>query len=299
MARDDNSGSGGSPFTDLTDTGDGLAGVRVVLSATIPWFFFIGNERVGSSLSIAVHPRHSRMVYLCWGDDAGGKPTLHVRRSTDRGATWSGDLVSIANATNPALAITESGRVGSCISCSPAQAAPNVGKRTSRSVVMTGRRRPRTSFWQGHRWTTPHMFDPYIGDYDDLQAVGDDLYGIFSAHNQPDKANFPHGVRYQRNSNFVAHQLLDVNGVSQSRIRSIPSSSTSAGSASAEENDEREEFVRIRGLRYERLEIDELSIRAGSELAEGWEGRRGLLRRLGEARQTRRVTQRGGARPSP
>ena len=42
----------------------------------------------------------------------GGTYTLYVRKSTDSGATWSGNLRSIANATNPALAINDAGRLG-------------------------------------------------------------------------------------------------------------------------------------------------------------------------------------------
>ena len=51
-------------------------------------------------------------------------------------------------------------------------------------------------------------FDPYLGDYDHLVAVGRDFYGIFSANNTPDLANFPNGVVYQRNADFTSHTLL-------------------------------------------------------------------------------------------
>jgi hypothetical protein len=51
-------------------------------------------------------------------------------------------------------------------------------------------------------------FDPYLGDYDHLVAVGKDFYGIFSASNIPDPANFPNGVGYQRNADFATHTLF-------------------------------------------------------------------------------------------
>ena len=51
-------------------------------------------------------------------------------------------------------------------------------------------------------------FDPYLGDYDHLVAVGPDFYGIFSANNTPNPANFPNGVTYQRNADFNAQTLL-------------------------------------------------------------------------------------------
>ena len=54
-------------------------------------------------------------------------------------------------------------------------------------------------------------FLPYIGDYVHLLAVGRDFHGIFSANNTPDLANFPNGVTYQRNANFVTKTLLGTN----------------------------------------------------------------------------------------
>jgi hypothetical protein len=197
VARDDHFATGGSPFTSLIDSGDGKAGVRVAFSVPIPWFFFMGNERVGSSISIAVDPAKSHIVYLAWGDGShpGSTQTLHVRRSTDRGVTWSPDLVSVPNATNPALAIAHTGK--------------KVGF-MYQQVVTSGA----TQRWETHMqitedaWATSaedfllantpvdnatHLFDPYIGDYADLQSVGDDFYGIFSAHNFPDLGIFHMG----------------------------------------------------------------------------------------------------------
>jgi hypothetical protein len=51
------------------------------------------------------------------------------------------------------------------------------------------------------------LFQPYIGDYTDLIAVGRTFYGIFSASNVPNLANFPEGVTYQRNADFSTNQL--------------------------------------------------------------------------------------------
>jgi hypothetical protein len=44
-------------------------------------------------------------------------------------------------------------------------------------------------------------------------AIKDAFYGIFSANNTPDRANFPSGVTYQRNADFNAHTLLGLDGV--------------------------------------------------------------------------------------
>ncbi|HET8622556.1 MAG TPA: hypothetical protein VFM14_03260 [Gemmatimonadales bacterium] len=214
VARDNASGTGGAPFTALTDGADGLPGIRVEKSVPIPWFDFLGQQRVGSALSIAVDPMDSATVYVAWGEGPkrGSVQTLRVRRSTNRGATWSKNRLSVSNATNPALAITDAGKVGLLY---------------QRLVANQGQPR-----WQTHLritsdgWATKpgldivladtpedaptYKFDPYIGDYADLEAVGQDFFGVFSAHNMPDPANFPYGVVYQRNHDFGRRLLLDV-----------------------------------------------------------------------------------------
>ena len=50
--------------------------------------------------------------------------------------------------------------------------------------------------------------NPYLGDYLSMMAVGQSFFGIFTANNTPDKANFPNGVIYQRNANFTTKTLL-------------------------------------------------------------------------------------------
>jgi hypothetical protein len=53
-------------------------------------------------------------------------------------------------------------------------------------------------------------------------AVGQTFFGIFSANNTPDMANFPNGVIYQRNANFITHTLLDVNNLSPVHVSIDP-----------------------------------------------------------------------------
>src|SRR3989454_11596600 len=71
-------------------------------------------ERIGSTLAIAVDALHSDNVYLAWADRVGTGDiyTVHVRRSTDRGATWSSDLRTLTNATDASLAVSTNGTVG-------------------------------------------------------------------------------------------------------------------------------------------------------------------------------------------
>jgi hypothetical protein len=220
VVRDDNGGTGPTPFTDLTDPGDGLVGQRVVQNRSVPWANFSqGNfcqERfVGSNISIATDPNNSDIVYVAWADRLGDNDyTLHVRRSDDRGATWSNDLRTVSNATNPALAINKHGLLGflyqQCVSEGDS---------------------PRKARWVTHIELTEDSFTtlkdlvladvpadapqpqfiPYIGDYVHLMTVGANFYGIFSANNTPNMANFPNGVVYQRNADFSTQTLLDNN----------------------------------------------------------------------------------------
>src|SRR5205823_3424298 len=83
----------------------GLPGNRVVMGTALP-FTFMGQQRTGASnLAITVDPRNSSRVYIAWADQPPNtsNQTLHVRRSTDRGVTWSNDLLAVGNAVNPAL----------------------------------------------------------------------------------------------------------------------------------------------------------------------------------------------------
>lgn len=224
--RDDSWVSGNNAntrFANLTDPSDGLAGRIVMSNVRVPFTnssqAAFGQERfVSSNLSIAVDPTNSSRVYAAWADLPGGVTpyTLHVRRSDDRGVTWSGaDLITISNATNPALAVNNFGKVAFLYQANTPFGVPLANQRWETHV--------RRSIDLGATWddtvlanvsaATPTVtFIPYIGDYDHIMAVGRDFYGIFSASNVPNLANFPQGVSYQRNANFTTQQLFNVAG---------------------------------------------------------------------------------------
>jgi hypothetical protein len=114
VVRDDNGATGTNPFRDLTDPSDNLPGRIIANEVRIPWSNkpTIGNERIGSTLSIAVQPTNSNIVYVAWADGEGSTYTIHLRKSTDRGQTWSGDVRRVENATCASLAVAEKGTVG-------------------------------------------------------------------------------------------------------------------------------------------------------------------------------------------
>jgi hypothetical protein len=265
VVRDDDWGSGATPFTALTDPGDGKSGLRVAQGVTIIWNDFLGQERQAGNIAIAVDLRDSSRVYLAWCDGtvASGTYAVHVRRSDDRGNTWSAtDLLTIPSATNVGLAVNEHGHVALLYQ----QVTGTPGSQRWENHVQH-------SADHGHHWhdillaTVPEnipakTFDPYIGDYAMMVSRGEDFYGIFCANNAPDLANFPHGVRYQRNVDFAAQQLLDLGG--NPVVISIDPFFFHLHWHEDTRREERPEEIGerlvIQGLRYERVEIEHMVI---------------------------------------
>lgn len=211
VVRDDNWGNGSPPFSALQDT-DSLSGKRVVQNSLFNFNDFLGLERTGGAVSIAVDPTNSSVAYVSWADNQGKVYTIHLRKTTDRGVTWSNDLKVVASATNPALAVNNQGTIGFLY----------------QQLMGTGAAQRFVTHFQhsndAQNWTdlvladtpanTPaKVFDPYLGDYCHLLSLGGAFYGIFSANNEPDLTNFPNGVTYQRNHDFNKRQLLDTDGV--------------------------------------------------------------------------------------
>jgi hypothetical protein len=229
VVRDDSAGTDKSPFRVLLDTPvvspldkckarDGLPGVRVVSCRYVPYNWsadslFGYQRRMSANLSIAVDPATAMNVWVAWADSVDTNHyMLHVRRSTDGGHTWSPDRLAIPNATNPALAVATGGNVGFLFQqldgAGTAQRwvtkflTSTDGFTTKRSYVLssTPARSP------------PPLMQPYIGDYEEVRAVGNTFYGVFSANNTPDTLNFPNGISFQRNVNLATKRLLNTRG---------------------------------------------------------------------------------------
>ena len=93
VVRDDNWGASANPFGALVDPSDHIRGRSSSAAArsrstTAARRSSGRSARVGSDLSIAVDPNNSASVWVAWADRVGANDyTLHVRHSTDRGAT--------------------------------------------------------------------------------------------------------------------------------------------------------------------------------------------------------------------
>lgn len=215
VVRDDTGATGANPFQALKDPTDNLPGRLVVKGTAIPWSNLptMGQERIGSTLSIAVDPSNSSTVYVGWADQGskGDIYTLHVRRSTDRGATWSAsDLpnTTIRNATNIALAVANNGVAGLLYQ-------QFTGSRWITHLMQShdGFATMQDTILASVPANVPtEQFLPYLGDYDYLLTAGNEFRGVFCANNTPDLGNFPQGVTYQRAADFKKKMLTDGSG---------------------------------------------------------------------------------------
>lgn len=172
----------------------------VVASITNPDGTMLGNERLGSDLSIAVDPNNSNAVYVAYDNVVGGSPEIDVKMSTDAGKTWTANPVfTVDDAGLPYLAVAQNGVVGllSTVSANNmlqtyiTQLSPDTAAKTlteTRDDLLT-------QFPSG---TPAPTGQPYVGDYEGLEALGNMFYGTFSASNEPNPQDFPQGVYYNR-----------------------------------------------------------------------------------------------------
>ena len=222
VVRDDNWASGSSPFTALIDSGDSNAGVRVQTGLSIAFDAVggssghqnagaVGQERVSGTVAIAVDPRDSDIVVIAWAGIVSGVYTVNIQRSTNRGVSWNPVGLGLSNATNPALAIASTGKIGLLYQ-------QLTGSGSSQKWETHFRDSLDANTWTDTTLATVPANVPalntgegrtYFGDYIDLVAVGKDFYGTFCANNTPDPANFPAVMpTFLRNVNSTAHTLL-------------------------------------------------------------------------------------------
>jgi hypothetical protein len=220
VVKDLNWGTSVPPYTALIDSGDGKAGIRVAASISVSPSGTedtdFGCDRRGWELAIAVDPNNDQRVYICYSEGtSAANYTLHLRESVDGGKTWLPDARTILVAKNPGVAISMLGDVGflyqQVVGPTGSSSWQTIFEHTSNDF----------STFDSHTlsnvptcFPTPaSVMATYIGDYVKLQAIGNDFFGVFSANNTPNLANFPSGVNYQRNVNMATATLLGNDGV--------------------------------------------------------------------------------------
>jgi hypothetical protein len=208
VVRDDGWGGGTSPFAALSDPSDTIAGRFVTMPLFLQSGIMAQNRLAGGNVSIAVDPRNSDRVYVAYGDGGVNSETIHVQRSTDRGQTWSPDLLTVTSAVNPEIAINVLGTVG--VLYQRANFNSNRWETHLTRTVDTDATvfdNPGVLLANTNSAVPSRTFHPYIGDYASLVAAGKNFFGIFSASNYPDTANFPVGVQFQRYADWGTHKL--------------------------------------------------------------------------------------------
>jgi len=214
VAVDFAAGASFPPFHGRKDL-DGNMGIRVATGRQIWWdpYGDFGQERIGSAISIAVDPHQNGVAFLAWIDDmpqAGH--TLHVVRGTNSAEAWTSDLWSTTQAINPSIAVNSEGMVGLLYQqLDTSTSTPRWithflhtidNFHTVTDIVLVETRAD----------TPVSQFLPYLGDYTHLMAIGNVFYGAFAASNEPNPANFPNGVLYNRVVDWVRKQLADTSG---------------------------------------------------------------------------------------
>ena len=190
------------PFISSSDpcaVHDGALGQRLRNCAYVPtdsWHAVdnclpgLGPQRRNpNQIALAIDPSDSRTVYFVYGD-AHATPddsiTLHLARWSDAsGQREVRELLTVRNALNPAIVITDAGRIGFAY-----QQFIDGNWQTHIQVSS-----PDKTVWDDIALTDPSpeaepachptWSSPYLGDYMDIAAVGETIYGTFSFNNNP------------------------------------------------------------------------------------------------------------------
>jgi hypothetical protein len=174
------------------------AGITVPFDATA-----LGHERLGSDLSVAVDPNNANVVYVAYAQVVAGQSQIQVMRSVNGGAAWAPVPLFTVNPDTglPALAVAGNGALGMLYTY--LDSANDLETRFIQAPADFSSSTDTLLEYFPDNTPAP-LFDPYIGDYQGLVAVGNNFYGTFSASNDPNPAHFPLGVRFQRYVDFGA-----------------------------------------------------------------------------------------------
>jgi hypothetical protein len=175
--RDDLGGAGGWDAL-------GASGVTIRAGESFD-FGLLGEERIGSDLSIAVDPADPDRVAVAYAARLAADTTVFLRTSSNGGQTWTERFGTVPDTALPAVAIAANGNVGLLYT------------RFYRGSLETRLRQWKPDFTA----TTDEVlarfpngvpvpqYSPYIGDTQDLEAHGNVFLGAFCASN--DTSDFP------------------------------------------------------------------------------------------------------------
>jgi hypothetical protein len=195
IKRDDSGGTAG--FNALGAGGAIAASPTTVFSTNDNGPLSVGFQRSGSDLSIAVDPNNANHVVVAYQElTGGGLLRVKVGESTDGGATWSSKLSVGVTSGLPALSIDNNGRIAfEYVSLESGYLVTHF-LTTSNDFATTSD----AILNKTQNSATYLGFDPFLGDFTNVQAVGNTFYGVFGALNLDNgtASLFPSGVSFQR-----------------------------------------------------------------------------------------------------
>jgi hypothetical protein len=186
--RDDAGGA-----DDFLDLG---TGVTVASNEVLPQGF-LGQERLGSDLSIAVDPVDPTRVFIAYAAIRSNQTVVVVKVSINAGANWAEIFTTPNESALPALAVAMNGTVGLLYTYYD---GTNLETHLARSNNSFATHTDLTLSRFVDESLTPD-YDPYIGDYEDMVAVGNTFYGAFSASNNT--ATFPEQPVFLRDKTLL------------------------------------------------------------------------------------------------
>ena len=196
VVRDDAGGAGG-----YSDLGTGGVGVAVATGERLPQGS-LGQERLGSDLSIAVDPNDPDRVVVAYAVIRAGATLVSLNLSSNAGVTWNEIFTTSGDSALPAVAIADNGVIGLLYTFYD---GTNLETHFVQSPDEFGTQTDVTLSKFSDQSLSPD-FDPYIGDYEDVVAVGDFFYGTFSASN--DTAAFPQQPIFLRDKTLLGSKKV-------------------------------------------------------------------------------------------